>query len=99
MFKSLLKHMKSESFFQFVLVMIVFAITGSLSLIVTVSLFEILNLNVDSFSPLVFWPLRIIFIFFVYQVLLLIIAIPFGQFRYFWQFEKKILSRFGVKLN
>ena len=99
MFKSLLKHMKIESFIQFVLVMIVFAITGSLSLIVTVSLFEVLNLNVDSFSPLVFWPLRIIFIFFVYQVLLLIIAIPFGQFRYFWQFEKKILSRFGLKLN
>ena len=91
--------MKIESFFQFVLVMVVFAITGSLSLIVTVSLFEILNLNVDSFSPLVFWPLRIIFIFFVYQVLLLIIAIPFGQFRDFWQFEKKILSRFGFKLN
>ena len=99
MFKSLLKHMKIDSFFQFVLVMIVFAITGSLSLIVTVSLFEVLNLNVDNFSPLVFWPLRIIFIFFVYQVLLLIIAIPFGQFRYFWQFEKKILSRFGLKLN
>jgi len=99
MFKSLLKHMKIESFFQFVLVMVVFAITGSLSLIVTVSLFEIFNLNVDSFSPLVFWPLRIIFIFFVYQVLLLIIAIPFGQFRYFWQFEKKILSRFGLKFN
>ena len=91
--------MKIESFFQFVLVMIELAITGSLSLIVTVSLFEVLNLNVDSFSPLVFWPLRIIFIFFVYQVLLLIIAIPFGQFRYFWQFEKKILSRFGLKLN
>ena len=91
--------MKIESFFQFVLVMIVFAITGSLSLIVTVSIFEVLNLNVDSFSPLVFWPLRIIFIFFVYQVLLLIIAIPFGQFQYFWQFEKKILSRFGLKLN
>ena len=91
--------MKIQSFFQFVLVMIVFAITGSLSLIVTVSLFEILNLNIDSFSPLVFWPLRIIFIFFIYQVLLLIIAIPFGQFRYFWQFEKKILSRFGLKFN
>ena len=91
--------MKIDSFFQFVLVMVVFAITGSLSLIVTVLLFEIFNLNVDSFSPLVFWPLRIIFIFFVYQVLLLIIAIPFGQFQYFWQFEKKILSRFGFKLN
>ena len=91
--------MKIESLFQFVLVMIVFAITGSLSLIVTVSLFEVLNLNVDSFSPFVFWPIRIIFIFFVYQVLLLVIAIPFGQFRYFWQFEKKILSRFGFKLN
>ena len=91
--------MKINSFFQFVLVMVVFAITGSLSLIVTVLLFEIFNLNVDSFSPFVFWPLRIIFIFFVYQILLLVIAIPFGQFQYFWQFEKKILSRFGFKLN
>ena len=91
--------MKIDSFNQFVLVMIVFAITGSLSLIVTVSFFEFLNLNVNSFSPLVFWPLRIIIIFFVYQVLLLIIAIPFGQFQYFWRFEKKILSRFGLKLN
>ena len=99
MFKSLLKHMKIDSFNQFVLVMIVFAITGSLSLIVTVSFFEFLNLNVNSFSPLVFWPLRIIIIFFVYQVLLIIIAIPFGQFQYFWRFEKKILSRFGLKLN
>ena len=91
--------MKIQSFFQFVLVMVVFAITGSLSLIVTVLLFEVLNLNDESFSPLVFWPLRIIFIFFVYQILLLVIAIPFGQFQYFWQFEKKILSRFGLKLN
>ena len=91
--------MKIDSFNQFVLVMIVFAITGSLSLIVTVSFFEFLNLNANSFSPLVFWPLRIVIIFFVYQVLLIIIAIPFGQFRYFWQFEKKILSRFGLKLN
>ena len=91
--------MKIDSFNQFVLVMIVFAITGSLSLIVTVSFFEFLNLNVNSFSPLVFWPLRIVIIFFVYQVLLIIIAIPFGQFQYFWQFEKKILSRFGLKLN
>ena len=91
--------MKIDSFNQFVLVMIVFAITGSLSLIVTVSFFEFLNLNVNSFSPLVFWPLRIVIIFFVYQVLLIIIAIPFGQFQYFWQFEKKILSRFGLKIN
>ena len=91
--------MKIDSFNQFVLVMIVFAITGSLSLIVTVSFFEFLNLNVNSFSPLIFWPLRIVIIFFVYQVLLIIIAIPFGQFQYFWQFEKKILSRFGLKLN
>ena len=99
MFEKLLKHMKIDSFFQFMLVMIVFAITGSLSLLVTLSLFEVLNLNIESFSPLVFWPLRIISIFFIYQVLLIIIAIPFGQFKYFWQFEKKILNRFGIKLN
>ena len=95
----LFKRLKIHSIKQFIFVMIVFAITGSLSLLVTFEFMSTIGINSVNTSPYFFWPVRIIFLFFVYQVLLLIVAIPFGQFKYFWNFEKKILSRFGFKFN
>ena len=95
----LFKRLNIQSFNQFVLVMIVFSVTGSLSLIVTFELINAVGIHPDSTSPYLFWPVRIIFLFFVYQILLLLVAIPFGQFKYFWKFEKKILSRLGVRSN
>jgi len=95
----LFKRLNIQSFNQFVLVMIVFAITGSLSLIVTFEFINAVGINSDNTSPYLFWPVRIIFLFFSYQILLLLVAIPFRQFKYFWNFEKKILSRLGVRLN
>tara|TARA_B100000579_G_C22811092_1_gene845285 strand:- start:1175 stop:1504 length:330 start_codon:yes stop_codon:yes gene_type:complete len=95
----LFKRLNVHSLNQFILVMIVFAVTGSLSLIVTFGFMETVGINSINTSPYLFWPIRIIFLFFVYQILLLIVAIPFGQFKYFWNFEKKILSRLGVKLD
>ena len=95
----LFKRLKIHSLNQFILVMIVFAITGSLSLLLTVEFMSTIGINSANSSPYFFWPIRIIFLFFVYQILLLIVSIPFGQFKYFWNFEKKILSRFGLKFN
>ena len=95
----LFKRLNIHSFHQFVLVMIVFAVTGSLSLMVTFEFMNAVGINSVNISPYLFWPVRIIFLFFVYQILLLLIAIPFGQFKYFWRLEKKILSRLGVRLN
>ena len=95
----LFKRLNIHSFNQFVLVMIVFAVTGSLSLIVTFEFMDVVGINSVNASPYLFWPVRIIFLFFVYQILLLLVAIPFGQIKYFWNFEKKILSRLGVRLN
>ena len=95
----LFKRLNIHSFNQFVLVMIVFAITGSLSLIVTLGFMNAVGINQASISPYLFWPARIIFLFFAYQILLILVAIPFGQFKYFWNFEKKILARLGVRLN
>ena len=95
----LFKRLNVHSLNQFILVMIVFAVTGSLSLIVTFGFMETVGINSINTSPYLFWPIRIIFLFFVYQILLLLVAIPFGQFKYFWKFEKKILSRLGVRSN
>jgi formyltetrahydrofolate-dependent phosphoribosylglycinamide formyltransferase len=33
---------------------------------------------------------------FGYQILILLFSIPFGQFPFFWKYEKKVLSRLGL---
>jgi hypothetical protein len=56
------------------------------------------EIDLDHLSPWVFWPIRLLIIFPVYQILLVIIGWLFGQFDFFWAFEKKMLRRFGVNL-
>ena len=97
--KSIYKRLLISSDSQFICVMLVFAITGSLSLYVSQYVVNAFNMDPIIMSPLVFWPLRILSVFVVYQVLLIIVAIPFGQFNYFLKVEKKMLRRFGLNLN
>ena len=93
-----MRRLNIQSFYQFMVIMLIFAITGSLSLYITVELFQFIGLQAENLNPIIFWPIRIILLFIIYQVLLLLIALPFGQFQYFWKFEKKFLNRFGFKL-
>ena len=99
MIKGLKKFLKVESSFQFIVIMIVFAITGSLTLFLSDYLLIIFNLTKESMNIYIFWFLRILIIFPVYQILLIIIGTLFGQFNYFWSFEKKFLRRIGIKFN
>ena len=41
--------------------------------------------------------MRITIIFPIYQILILIVGFLFGQFKFFWDFEKKMLFRLGLK--
>jgi|TARA_B100001175_G_C19109578_1_gene449028 hypothetical protein len=84
-----------ESNFQIILILIVFAITGSLSLVVSDPILNFIGLEKENVNPWIFTPLRLIIVFPVYQVLILIIGFVFGQFKFFWQFEKKMLIKMG----
>ncbi|MBW2960686.1 DUF6787 family protein [Mesonia aestuariivivens] len=87
-----------NSNFQLVIIFIVFAITGSSSVYVAKPFLEFINLDRTHF-PENFWgsfgyyALRILLIFPFYQVLLVLIGTLFGQFKFFWNFEKKMLNR------
>ncbi|MDC1063486.1 diacylglyceryl transferase [Flavobacteriales bacterium] len=85
-----------QSNIQIILILIVFAITGSLSLVVSDPMLQFIGLSKESVNPWVFIPLRLIIVFPVYQVLILIIGFIFGQFKFFWQFEKKMLIKMGL---
>ena len=96
-----MKRFKSKwgitSNFQLIIILIVFAITGSIAVWIADPLLYFIGLEKTTLSPWIFWPIRISIIFPIYQVLIVIIGALFGQFEFFWNFEKKMLARLGFK--
>lgn len=96
MFDKLKKRWGINSNWAVLAILIVFAINGSFSAWVAKPVCEFLGLTKDSVSLWLYWPLRILLIFPIYQLTLPIVGWLFGQFRFFWNFEKKFLSRLGL---
>ena len=95
MIEKLINLFKVKSLKQLVIVFLVFSITGSLSVVLGEPIIDFLF--EDGFeNNLYFWIVRIIIIFPLYQILLIIIGTIFGEFRYFWRIEKKILMRLKI---
>jgi hypothetical protein len=84
------------SHWQLVFVLLTFSVTGSTTLIVRKFIFELIGITPDTSLWLKF-PMYILVIFPIYQALFLIIGFLFGQFRFAWEFEKKMFSRFVPK--
>ena len=88
----LIKLFRVKDTFQLIIIFIVFGITGSLS--VVLGKYVLINIFGENFvNNEYYWLLRLILIFPIYQVLLIIIGALFGQFKYFWEIEKKILIK------
>lgn len=85
---------KIKSNWQVFVILLVFAVTGSSAAYLSkpiLTLFGISNKN-----PLEYYSLYIILIFPIYQILLVSFGFIFGQFTFFWAFEKKILKTCGL---
>lgn len=85
-----------DSNFQIVIIFIVFGLTGSAAAKLAAPLTELIGLTQESTNPWLYWPIRILLIFPIYQVLLVFFGWLFGQFKFFWTFEKKMLNRLGL---
>lgn len=90
-----------ESSFQLIIILIVFSITGSAAVYIAKPFLGWIGLERSNFpetwwSGWVYWTLRILLIFPFYQVLLVLFGWLFGQFKFFWNFEKKMLDRLGL---
>ena len=102
MIKYLKKKWGIKSNTQLGIIFIVFAITGSASAKLATPVLEIFGIQPLFFADIplgnvIYSLLRILVIFPIYQVLLIIVATIFFQFKFFWEFEKKILRRMGLK--
>ena len=75
------------------MVNLVFALTGTSSLVCADYILKILYVNPDTFGIASYWTIRIILILPIYQVLLIFVGAIFGEFSYFWEMEKKTLKK------
>lgn len=87
---------------QLAIIFIVFAITGSASAKLAEPVLEFLGVKPLDFvevplGEVIYTLLRILIIFPIYQILLIVVATIFFQFKFFWEFEKKLLSKIGLK--
>jgi formyltetrahydrofolate-dependent phosphoribosylglycinamide formyltransferase len=78
---------------QLLLILCVFAITGTTTAWLTRQITYWLNLQS---TDVWYWILKIIMLVFGYQMIIIIVSLPFGQFNFFWKFEKKILRSMKI---
>ena len=95
MINKVIKFFKVKNTKQLLVVFVVFSITGSLSVYLGQPILDFL-FDEESQKNFIYWFLRLLIIFPLYQFLLIIVGTLFGQFDYFWRIEKKILSRLGI---
>ncbi|QLG47090.1 DUF6787 family protein [Costertonia aggregata] len=99
--KKLKERWEITSNLQLIIIFIVFAITGSSSVYVAKPFLVWIGLQKEVFpttwwGTALYWLLRILLIFPFYQILLVLYGWLFGQFKFFWNFEKKMLNRMGL---
>lgn len=97
LFKLLSKKWILNQRWEIIRVFLVFAITGSSSMYVGRPVINFLGITKENLNPALYWILFIIFGLIFYQIFLIFFGWLFGQFDFFWNFEKKMLRRFGFK--
>ena len=89
--RSFKNHWKNKSNWQVFVIILVFATTGSLAAMISKPILHWLGISKETFHITLYSLLYILIIFPIYQILLVVIGFLFGQFKFFWTFEKKML--------
>ena len=96
LFKKLEKKWILKAKWEMIRVFIVFAITGSTSMFIGRPIISWLGITKENLNPILYWILFIVIGLIFYQILLVFFGWLFGQHEFFWNFEKKMLRRFGL---
>ena len=99
--KKLKQRWNIHSNMQLAVIFVVFAITGSTAAKFAGPFMELIGLYRETTNGWIYWPVRILAIFPIYQVLLVFFGWLFGEYSFFWNFEKKMLRsmRLGFLLK
>ena len=93
--EKLKQHWGLNSNWAFLAIILAFSLNGSFATWVAKPLTELIGISAATHGW-IFWMIRIPLIFVMYQITLPLSGWVFGQFKFFWTMEKKILSRMGL---
>ena len=93
MLEKLKQRWNIQNNFQVIVILTVFAITGSVTVYLKNIIFDLIEITSETHFGIKI-PIYILVILTVYNLLLLVVGFVFGQFRFFWEFEQKFFSRF-----
>ena len=96
MIKNLINRFNAKSKLHLFIIFLVFGLSGSLSLWISSPIMSALDLKNILNSYLLYIFFRVLIIIPIYQLILIVVASIFGEFQYFWKFEKKILKRIKI---
>lgn len=82
---------KVKSTFQVIIILVVFACTGTTIALIKKPIFAGLypDGDIPTWIKIMYWVL----ILPIYNVVLLVYGFLFGQFKFFWEFEKRMFRR------
>jgi len=81
---------------ELIRIFIIFAITGSSSVFVGRPIIKLIGISSENFGPILYGIVFVFVSLIFYQILLVFWGFVLGQFKFFWDFEKKMLRRFGL---
>ena len=96
MIQNLINKFNAKSKAHLFIIFIVFGLSGTFSLWISSPILAALDLKDILNNYPLYILFRVLIIIPIYQLILIVIATLFGEFEYFWKFEKKILKRIKI---
>jgi len=87
-----LKQKWKVSAFQLALILCVFAIGGSLTGWVSKKIMNLLNIEADWLWAIIY----ILLVTIIWPLMVLLVSVPFGQFRFFINYTRKLGQKMGI---
>lgn len=95
LFQKLEKKWAVQYKWEMIRIFIVFSLTGSSSVFIGRPIIKLLGITQANLG-IFYWLFNIVLCIIFYQILLVVFGWLLGQFAFFWEFEKKMLRRFGL---
>ena len=96
MINNLINIFGANSRYHFFKIFIIFGLAGSLSVILSEPLLQFVSIEKFISNKFLYWLIRLILIFPLYQFVLIGVALAFGEFRYFKKFFIKFINYFKI---
>ncbi|NBW27416.1 MAG: diacylglyceryl transferase [Flavobacteriaceae bacterium] len=82
--------------YQFILIIVVFAINGSVSARISSFLMKLIGINEDNTHWFIYYLILLVLVLPIYPFLLMGFGYLFGQSKFFFPFGKRMLAKIGL---